>query len=284
MKMATAMKRPACLLFPLFAMVAMMTACSYQQPGVYRGGGLVKEGPLGVNDHYQFRFLNRWRISFDWLSGPVEIDPCDIGAGNPFRRFKGYKDYEALAVEKNPPIFEIDGIAFVSGSDIKSERLRMHREDHHFYGNYRNGPFEGYSSFCSHLFKDTYDAVSVRLIKPDPAKGTDAWIDNAHPVTLNGLRWLRKTEPLKDLTGSKTNLHAPIETWVLKIPDTAYWLVLRLNSNSGTTSEFYRGAFWFPEKHHQIVGLFNQMVNSVRLEPVEPVDITPLITPSDLTR
>jgi hypothetical protein len=279
-----AMKRTVCRRFTLFAIAFAMTACSYQQPEVYRGYELVKEGPLGVNDHYEFRFVNRWRISFDWLSGPVEIRPCDIGAGNPFRRLKGYKGHEALAVETSPPIFEINGIVFVSGSDIKSERLRLHREDHHFYGNYRNGPFEGYSAFCSHLFRDTYDAVSVELIKPDPAKGTDAWIDNSYPVTLNGLHWLKKTEPIQDLTGSKTNLHAPIETWVLKIPNTVYWLVFRLNGNSGTTSQFYRGAFWFPEKHHQIVDLFHQMVNSVRLEPVEPVDITPLITPSDLTR
>jgi len=264
-----------------------MTACSYQQPGVYRGYELAKEGPLSISRHYEFRFVNRWRISFDWLNGPVEIDPCKLGGADVFTNSEGYKvpkEYEILAGEKNPPIFEVNGILYASTLSMKTGRFRLYRRDHNFYGNYRNGPFEGYSAFCSHLFRDTYDAVSVELIKPDPAKGTNAWIDNAHPVTLNGLHWLRKTEPLKDLTGSKTNLHAPIETWVLKIPDTAYWLVLRLNSNSGTTSQFYRGAFWFPEKHHQIVGLFNQMVNSVRLEPVEPVDITPLITPSDLTR
>ena len=83
------LKRTLCLCFALFAIVSAMTACSYQQPGVYRGYELAKEGPLSISRHYEFRFVNRWRISFDWLNGPVEIDPCKLGGADVFTNSEG---------------------------------------------------------------------------------------------------------------------------------------------------------------------------------------------------
>jgi len=146
------------------------------------------------------------------------------------------------------------------------------------YGTNPEGKFIGYSSFCGHAFAgDTLDGVYINIVEPDPAKGTDEWIKGAQPVVINGLQWLRKTEPIKDWTDNPKRAAAPIETWVLKIPQTKYWMRLGLNSGSGATNPYQKGAVHYPEKHARIVELFHELVRSVKLEPIEPVDISALL-------
>ncbi len=249
----------------------MLSACVTQEPGVYRGGVLVKPGPLDVQDQYSFRFLDKWRISHRWLSGPTEIWPCRYPS-NSFRRLGGYGQLE---IERNPPFIEQSGILY-SVSEHNG-RWSLSRWPEWVYGTTPDGKFQGYTAFCGHVFRDTYDGIGLYIVKPDPAKGTDEWISGAQSVVINGLTWLRKTEPIKDWTGSVGRLASPVETWVLKIPDTPYWLKLHLSSNSGATSPYKKGALNLPEKHQRIVELFHQLVHSVTLEPITPVDITPLL-------
>lgn len=258
----------------VLVLAMMANACASPEPGVYRGGVLLKGGPLAIENNYSFRFVGKWRISHSWLSGPVEIRPCGYGSGNPFSNRPGF---ESLALELNAPIFEWQGELIDVGSHYKTKELifsPMTRE--RIYGTNREGKFEGYMGFCGHFFEDTLDGIALNIVKPDPAKGTDEWVQGAKSVMVNGQVWLKKAEPIKDWTGSK-KLAGPTETWVLKIPDTKYWLRLRLSSSTGATSEFKRGANAFPEKHQRIVDLFHQIVHSVKLEPITPIDITPLI-------
>lgn len=228
-----------------------------------------------ADDRYSFRFVEKWRITHRWLSGPVEVEPCAYGHGNPFSNRPGF---ELLAEEPNAPIMEWAGELTNVGSHYKSHELMfwpVARE--RVYGTNRAGKFEGFVAFCGHAFRDTYDGVGLYIVKPDPSKGTDEWVKNAQAVTLNGLQWLRKTDPIQDWSHSRERGAAPIETWVLKIPDTQYWLKLHISSNSGATDSYHKGANAFPEKHQRIVDLFHQIVESVKLEPITPIDITPLI-------
>ena len=230
----------------------------------------MKEGPLAAEDHYSFRFVDKWRISHSWLSGPTDIWPCKY-PNNSFRRIGGYGDLEA---EINSPFVEKEGVLYLASEHKGNWTLSNRRE--WIYGTNPAGKFEGYSAFCGHFFEDAFDGIVLNIVKPDPAKGTDDWVQGAKSVMVNGQVWLKKTEPIKDWTGSQ-KLAGPTETWVLKIPDTKYWLRLRLSSNTGATSKFKRGANAFPEKHQRIVDLFHQIVESVKLEPITPIDITPLI-------
>ena len=255
-----------------------MTGSSQPEWVTYRGKQRVTPGPLGINELSSFRFVDKWRITHRWLSGPVEIRPCRNG-GNPFPYVKGF---EAFNKEDSAPIIERDGRLYTVTS-YKGE-FQIYRKDEYFYGTPtsrgRENDFEGFSAFCGHYFDDTHDGMALRIVKPDPAKGTDEWIRGAEPVTVNGLRWLRKTQPIQDWTGKNKRTDSGLtESWVLMIPDTPYWLRWTLNSGTGETSPYKNGAFHYPEKHRQIVDLFHQLVNSVTLEPIEPIDIPAPIRP-----
>jgi hypothetical protein len=255
-------------------LLCLVSACASQEPGMYRNGALVRPAPLGLNKSISFRFVDKWRVSHKWLVGPTEIRGC-WSEGEPFR----YGAVpEALKSEKGTAIGERDNRLHRLG--VHQGEFFWYRHDELFYGTPtrkgRENEFNGYSALCLHYFRDTLDGVGIYLIKPDPAKGTDEWIRGAEPVTVNGLRWLRKAEPIKDWWPTRKEIRrdsGPVETWVLQIPDTPYWFSLHLASGTGETSPFKVGSFHYPEKHRQIVDLFHQMIESVVLEPIEPVEI-----------
>ena len=245
------------------ALLAQLASCSSTPEGTYRGGVLVQPGPLAIQDHYAFRFVEKWRISHAWLSGPVEINYCRYSRRDNNRGEDRF--------------FEIDGvlkIESVSGDPRDKGKKFISNRDEWVYGtNSRTGEFTGYSAFCTHSFLDLWTAVSVLLIKPDPAKRTDEWIAGTKPVMVNGLRWLRKDIPIEDYSQNKKGEKdiAPVEIWVLKIPDTPYWLVMRIASSTGGTGTA-RGSNRNPEKFARVLNLFHQRVESVKLEPITPVD------------
>ncbi|WP_155989893.1 hypothetical protein RG903_06340 [Thermithiobacillus tepidarius DSM 3134] len=139
------------------------------------------------------------------------------------------------------------------------------------YGTDRDGNFKNYSAFCGHVFMDSLDGIGLYIVRPDPAKGTDAWIEGAQPVTINGLHWLHKQIPIQGWSKDRKRLIAPIEYWVLPIPDTQYWLALTFSTSSG--SSFGMGADAHPEKHRRLLELFHDLVRSVRLEPITPIPL-----------
>jgi hypothetical protein len=264
------------LLFTLIVILGLTTSCATEKPGVYRGGQLVQEGPLDIQDRYSFRFVDKWRISHAWLSGPVDIRPCGYGIGNPFSNRPGF---ERLGGELNAPMFERDGQLFDVGSHYKTNELLVSPVDREkIYGTNRDGKFEGYSPFCGQVFaKDSRDGLGLYLVKPDSAKGTDEWIEGAQPVTINGLQWLHKEIPIRDWSESRERSYAPIEYWVLKIPDTQYWMLLRFSASTGSGSKFGLGANFHPEKHKRLLDLFHRIVESVKLEPITPINIDHLL-------
>jgi hypothetical protein len=135
------------------------------------------------------------------------------------------------------------------------------------------GEFKGYSPFCFQGFKDSLDSINLYIVRPDPSKGTDEWIEDAKPIVVNGLRWLHKEIPIRDWSQSRERLSAPIEYWVLKIPDTRYWMMLRFSASASTGI----GALAYPEKHKKLLDLFHQIIQSVTLEPITPINIDGLV-------
>jgi hypothetical protein len=77
--------------------------------------------------------------------------------------------------------------------------------------------------------------------------------------------------PIRDWSDSRERFAAPIEYWVLKIPDTQYWMMLRFSASSG--SKYGLGAGAHPEKHQRLLELFHKIVASVKLEPITPIDL-----------
>jgi hypothetical protein len=260
------MKAPIRLLMALLVVIFMMASCTTDKSGVFRGGEQVQKGPLDIQDHYSFRFMDKWRISHAWLSGPVELRGCQGYPSNSFRRLGGYAD---LGYERNPPFVEKGDVLYIVSEHEGNWSLSDRREK--IYGTDREGKFEMFSPFCGHVFKNSLDSLALYIVRPDPAKGTNEWIEGAKPVTINGLRWLHKEIPIQDWSESRERLSAPIEYWVLKIPQTQYWMMLRFSASS--SSKFGLGAKAHPEKHQRLLELFHGIVKSVKLEPITPIDI-----------
>lgn len=59
-----------------FVVIGLLTACVSQPEGVYQGGILMRPGPIALTDNYSFQFLDKWRLRFSWISGPVDIRFC----------------------------------------------------------------------------------------------------------------------------------------------------------------------------------------------------------------
>jgi len=249
----------------VFALLSLLVSCDSMPEGTYRGGVLIPPRPLGIEDHYAFRFVDKWRISHAWLSGPVNIDYCRYSRRDNNRGEDRF--------------FEVNGVLnveSVSGDPKDKGKKLIWQQSEKIYGTSpRTGEFKGYLAYCTHTFQDIWTGASVFLLKPDPAKGTDAWIAGAKPVVIAGLRWLRKDTPIEDYSQDRNKWAAPIETWVLKIPDTPYWFVMRLGGSSGGTGTA-PGSNRDPEKFARVIDLFHQMVASVKLEPITPVDTSVL--------
>ncbi|WP_028990614.1 hypothetical protein RG903_06335 [Thermithiobacillus tepidarius DSM 3134] len=74
--MANELKTDTKMLLTGLVLAGLSAGCATNAPGVYRGGVLMQPGPLGIQEHYSFRFVDKWRISHNWLSGPVELRGC----------------------------------------------------------------------------------------------------------------------------------------------------------------------------------------------------------------
>jgi hypothetical protein len=164
-------------------MLAFATGCVTRKEGTYRSGVLIEPGPLALNDHYVFTFLDKWRISHAWLSGPVDIDYCRYTS----------RDNKGLAHDR---FLEIDGKLVVqrvaSAGDRYGQKYISNPQQKIYGTNPVTGKVEGYRPFCTHWFRDIWAGTSVFLIKPNPSQGTDQWIANAETVVVNGLPWLRQ--------------------------------------------------------------------------------------------
>jgi hypothetical protein len=195
-------------------------------------------GVIDLGEHYSFRFVDKYRISHRWLR--PTLFGCQYG---------------------KMPFVERDGILYrvSAGSEIRFIALNPT-----VYGTTEEGEFKGYTPFCGQFFLSSRNGVSVLIVKPDPAKGTDEWVEGARAVNINGLNWLFKEIAPRDMTGSTRGLAAVIEIWTLKIPDTAYWLVLKFSADLKYSIQEHF------DQHTRMLDLFRQLVASVRLEPLQP--------------
>ncbi|HYD79064.1 MAG TPA: hypothetical protein VEC06_04585 [Paucimonas sp.] len=222
------------------------------------------QGVIDVRQHYSYRFLNKWRISHAWLSG-TNVRYCGYGL-NPFKRLGGYGELE---FESDQPFAEWEGVLGSISEHNGQWRFVQHTEK--IYGTNPEGKFERYETFCHQFFLSSRNGFALYLIKPDPVKDTDSWIDGARPFHFKGVDWLVKEVPPRDMTGSRGPLAAPIEIWTLKIPDTPYWMVLKFSADLQYSIRER------PVQHAGLLDLFHMIVASVKLERITPIDIDPLI-------
>lgn len=207
---------------------------------------------------YSYRFLESYRISHQWISGPNTM-PCRY-PWNVYRLMGGYGD---LMKEKRGPFFEKDGVLSISnlyGKEfVPAENLNIYTLGEN------NGVFEKYRPFCSQFFLHAAVGMSLYIIKPDEKKGVNEYVDGAESTVVSGLNWLHKEVSPHDERYRYRPAAVPVEYWVLKIPESSYWMVLIFTLNPKTT-------FQHPEELVYLQNLFYGIVSSVKLEPIAPLE------------
>ncbi|RYH24027.1 MAG: hypothetical protein EON54_24675 [Alcaligenaceae bacterium] len=229
----------------------------------YIGSSPTAKGPVSLGPTYSFKFIEKWRISHAWIQG-ADVGPCYY-RGNVFKRFP---EYPAFAGETEGPMFERDGRIYFGGALPKNRAQIVFFElSYQFLGESpKDRKFEGkYKPFCGQFFS-TPNGMTLSIVKPDPAKGTDEWIAGAVPTQVNGRTWLVKKLPPKDL-GPTSERAQTMEYWTLKIPGTSYWMNVRFSGSRRSVEEY-------SEEHNHLLNVFHQVIDSVKLEPITPVDPT----------
>lgn len=218
------------------------------------------QGVIDVKNEYSYRFMDKWRISHVWLSG-INVRNCQY----PLNVYRVRGGYGELGEERNGPFVERDGVL---GNLVEHKgQWSVSTSYENIYGTNGQGKFERYNGFCSSFFLSSRNGFGLYIIKPDPAKGTNEWIEGAKAVHLNGVTWLFKEIPPRDMTGSMEGLAATIEIWTLKIPDTPYWLTLKFSTDlKYSIQERF-------EQHIGMLNLFHRIVASVKLEPIVPINV-----------
>ena len=219
-------------------------------------------GVVTVSPTYSFRFVEKWRISHAWVQGE-NISPCRY-RGNVFKRISGFP---SLSREAQGPMVEHDGGVYSATTFEKTgDQIVFFELSYQLLGERTSDRrFEGkYTPFCGQFFPTSRNGMSLSIIKPDSAKGTDAWISGAASTVINGRTWLVKKVPPRDLSG--TGLMQPIEYWTLKIPETPYWMHLTFSASLDYSVRQHQ------VKHEALLALFHQLIESVKLEPITPVD------------
>jgi hypothetical protein len=229
---------------------------------LYVGGVAQPKGPVAIGKNYSFRFVEKWRISHAWLQG-TGVRPC-LYPLNVFRRIPGYP---ALASEPNAPMFERDGKVYTGTTFERNPgQIVFGERSYELLGERRSGDrrFEGkYTPFCSQPFSSP-NGMALWIVKPDIGKGTGLWVEGAIPTEVNGRTWLVKKVPSVDL-GPASDLASPMEYWTLKIPETPYWLHMRFSGSRRSVEQY-------AAEHEHLLNLFHQLIESVKLEPIAPVD------------
>jgi hypothetical protein len=236
---------------------------------IYLSSGPIPKGPVSIKRHYSFRFADRWRINHSWIQG-TRILPCTYGSN--FFRNHPVAGHPELLQEENNAFYDHAGRIYVV-VHLKTkfqEGIYYLDRDEHVIGHVPDG-FErsGYKPFCAQPMPDSPHGMALWILKPNPAFGTDRWIEDAVPTQVNGLTWLVRKVPPRDM-GPGVKQTETIEYWTLPIPDTPYWLAMRFSANLRSLVEF-------PAEHVRMQNIFYELVRSVTLEPITPAPAPPFV-------
>lgn len=266
--------------FGFFGMLLLSACTTTQAPVYYKNGVEFVPGALHLKEQANFRFVERWHISFAWLTGAWGANDCHFGH-NPF---KGRPEYGALASDNNGPRWQWrDAIV---GPDIGdkgpfSGKLQFSvdgsPQDPHdavTLGQTSSSGEVRYVNYCSASLSESFTSASATIINAKRYKNVDSLLDGAKDVRIGENQWSVIENPISDYSGKQYGNQPLLERWVLKIPQTDYWMVFTFHASKQFSYIERREAF---EIAHD---LFRQAVASVSLKPITPlIDQTKIIQP-----
>lgn len=247
---------------------------------------LLKPGALdlpltGVNDTYQYKFLDKYRITHQW----PRISNCKYRA-LPTLNVKDGSRGEFWAV---PDIYEVDGHTWQLG-DKKPyfDRYMRHYEvvssvyDPASLGVGADGRYDANrkrkigetvaayepQSLCFESWYATSHSLVMRLHKRDQ-ETWKAQLTQFNPKgkwseqRVAGNVWAVQEVPEQELSPRAPGAAGGwFQSWLLPIGDTGYTISLQLGASQESMQ--------YPQAHARMKTMFRQLIESVRIEPLQP--------------
>lgn len=264
----------------------LLGACTSSPTAVYyKNGSEYVPGVLELKQQPSFRFLERWQISFAWLSGAWGANDCHFGK-NPFG---GKLEYGPLASDSSAPHWQWQNAIvapYVSDKGPFSGKLQIS-----FYGSPQdprdaltlgqtssNGQIR-YISYCSASLSESFTSASATIVNARLYKNVESLLNGAKDLRIGDNQWHVIENPISDYSDKQYGSQPLLERWVLKIPETDYWMIFTFYASKHFSFVERRDAY---ERSHD---LFRQAVSSVSLKPITPVvDQTKIIQPEKCVR
>jgi len=266
----------------------------YARPGAM-------DSPLtGIYNTYQFHLLDRYRVTHQWLEsgcGYRGVEKKGVNAGVRSRFFVGRDIFEEngktwLRFEGMTP-FDFDRfvrsvkqqIPFYAPTTKEEADASMKALMERTERSRKSGRFEsdspdlrkpiryeekeeGFQALCGESWWVTSHFMNVRLHKRDLASwramltesnSKGRWSE--HRVGSNV--WLAQETAEQDIKPRPLNgVGGPFKTWLLPIGDTGYTIALHL----GASQESLK----YPDAHARFQTTFRYLIESVKIEPLQP--------------
>lgn len=231
----------------------------YMQPGAL-------DFPLtGLYETYQYRFLDKYRITHQWLNS----SNC------------GYGKYRTRAgrVGSSVETFAVDDIVEVGGKtyqvdergkrDFDRSVRSVISEERHYTdasGQRKTFPSEqiGFHPLCFESWWTSSHYLRLRLQKRT-LKELEQVFSDRYPEGqwttkyLNGKVWRVQEVPLEKLR-PRTGVGGPYQSWLLPLGDTGYTFALELGAS--------KESLQYPEAHARFQTTFRHLIESVKIEPL----------------
>lgn len=273
------MKIKYVFLMGMLALFAALSACGFvsqQLADKAREDQLLKPGAMDRNltnvyDTYQFKFLDKYRITHEW---PRNSKGCQY-AGLPTLNVNDGFHGEFYAIRD---IYETNGSTKQRGAHPSWEFNRFVREKYTRLipefdaagkktGRMLEKEETGLEPVCFEAWVGTSHTLILRLHKRDLATWKALWSDynpsgKWAQKQVNGIYWWVLENEEKDLQSTGTG--GWFQSWLTPIGDTDYTLAIQLGAN--------KQSLQFPQAHANFQSMFRHLIESVKIEEIEPLN------------
>lgn len=209
---------------------------------------------------YQYKFLNQYRITHDFiLGGGCEYRGKPVGINNVLPG-KNYAPFTAKDIFETGEHTYIDVYLKNASTPINIDRYVRPEWQ---MGPDRDGQYrtvKGFAPMCAEAWLSTQHFLTVylnkRVLNKPNVYGLDGGVISHQVVGKNN--WWVQTF---DLAPYRSNgAGRLVESWVLPIHETGYVLVFEFGANQDSLKH--------PQTHAQMQAIFRHLIESVKIEPL----------------
>lgn len=229
----------------------------YMRPGAL-------DSPLtGIYKTYQYRFLDKYRITQQW----VNTSSCGFGG---IERPDNRAGVRSLFYDTRD-IYEEGGKTWLRSRTQggQPEDFDSYVRSVKYISKERGREGEvleiGFKALCGETWQVTNHSFTLYLHKRDLAGWRAIWTEKGPKGKWSERRiganiWQVQETAEQDFEPKLVGFGGPFQTWLLPIGDTGYILALKLSANQESLK--------YPDAHARFQTTFRHLIESVKIEPI----------------